>query len=659
MNTKTQADVTQNPSRFRIPFVVKLGFTISILVLLSTGISTYYIFKKTSALTLESLQNQIRNIGNTGSFLFTEQDRADIAYLREQVYLNSTFEGTEKQVAILRGEDGLPGNEDDGYYESLKPSLSEKIMEGPPFQRIVQILRKIRDGSRPKARGLYNVPSIDIIIKEELAKQKESETYEQDIPAMESVYLLIPAKKNTDPKKFLIYLADADYAEAEDDGYGEPSESNPIGTVTLPLTDEMYMGFNSSDSHIIPTEKGFEEDQWGGVVLSGYVPLLDKNKNIVAVLGIDFNVKNQLNQLTTLRDFCLATAAITFVLAIILALIITKWINRPIAILREGALKVASGNFQTRVDVRSRDELGQLGFAFNKMVHEIGSYSTQLQDHNAAFKRFVPQEFLHVMGQENIADVQLGEQVEREMTVLFSDIRSYTSISEKMNPTENFAFINNYLKYISPVIRNHNGFIDKFIGDAIMALFPNEADDAINNSIKMLQRLKDFNQDNKSIESDIKIGIGLHTGSVILGTIGEKERIECTVISDAVNLASRLESLTKRFGVELLTSDNVIKKSQDKNKFLHRHLGSVRVKGKTKSLNIVEIYNTNSEDQIELKNKTKDKFISSLEDFSKQNFEIAIKGFQDIIADNPDDKPAKVYYDYCNTKLLDNSAFIQ
>ncbi|WP_445240301.1 adenylate/guanylate cyclase domain-containing protein [Microcoleus vaginatus] len=110
------------------------------------------------------------------------------------------------------------------------------------------------------------------------------------------------------------------------------------------------------------------------------------------------------------------------------------------------------------------------------------------------------------------------------MTVLFSDIRSFTTISEAMTPQENFSFINSYLSRVSPVIRAHQGFIDKYIGDAIMALFPESADDAVRAAVEMQKQVIIYNQDRlRSNYPLIVIGIGLHAGHLMLGTIGERE----------------------------------------------------------------------------------------------------------------------------------------
>ena len=173
----------------------------------------------------------------------------------------------------------------------------------------------------------------------------------------------------------------------------------------------------------------------------------------------------------------------------------------------------------------------------------------------------MPQAFLAIVGKPSIVEVELGDNKRKNMTILFSDIRNFTTLSEAMTPDENFAFINAYLERMGPVIRDHNGFIDKYIGDAIMALFESPTM-RVRAGLAMLDTLDAFNAERRAAGLEpIGIGIGINTGSLMLGTIGEKHRMDGTVISDAVNLASRIESLTKDYHVGLLISQFTVESS--------------------------------------------------------------------------------------------------
>ena len=182
-------------------------------------------------------------------------------------------------------------------------------------------------------------------------------------------------------------------------------------------------------------------------------------------------------------------------------------------------------------------------FELNQNLEKSLDAESELTD---AYGRFVPHQFLNLLGYESIIDVNLGDQVQQEMSVLFADIRDFTTLSETMTPQENFNFINAYLSRMEPAITSNNGFIDKYIGDAIMALFSDFADDAVKAGIAMLNILTNYNEDRQRVGYiPIQIGIGINSGSLMLGTVGGKSRMDSTVISDAVNLASHIEGLTK------------------------------------------------------------------------------------------------------------------
>lgn len=206
-----------------------------------------------------------------------------------------------------------------------------------------------------------------------------------------------------------------------------------------------------------------------------------------------------------------------------------------------------------------------------------------------SFERFVPKQFLEQLGRSSILDVELGDQVEREMSILFMDIRNFTTLSEQLTAKETFELVNLLLARVGPIIRQHHGFIDKYIGDAIMALFPGDADDAVRAAIDMQRSVAALRATATSgPQQNLRVGVGVHRGATMLGTIGEAERMDSTVISDAVNVASRIEGLTKSLGVSIAVSDATVRQVVSTN-FSFRYLGRVDVKGKTSALAVHEV----------------------------------------------------------------------
>ncbi|MGQ9842625.1 MAG: adenylate/guanylate cyclase domain-containing protein [Spirochaetota bacterium] len=281
-------------------------------------------------------------------------------------------------------------------------------------------------------------------------------------------------------------------------------------------------------------------------------------------------------------------------------------------------------------------------FSFLQVEH----LSDNLAQLNTSLERFVPHEFLAFLQKNSIMDVKLGDQTLQEITILFADIRSFTTLSEKMTPEETFKFLNSYLNRIGPVIRSHNGFIDKYIGDAIMALFPQSPKDAVDASISMVKRIIEYNEERTSYGLEpIRIGVGIHTGSAILGIIGETMRIESTVISDTVNLSSRIESLNKHFHTSILISGDVYVKIKDVDTYNFRFLSKVIVKGKSRPTTVYEVLSIYPPEALPLFMHTQQKFTEALTLYNKNHYLQALTLFQDIYSTNPYDMISKSFLD--------------
>jgi adenylate cyclase len=284
-----------------------------------------------------------------------------------------------------------------------------------------------------------------------------------------------------------------------------------------------------------------------------------------------------------------------------------------------------------------------------RALTQIEASKSELEKIAAASARFVPRQFLKFLKRESIVDAKLGDSVQAEMTIMFADIRSFTSLSESMSPQENFEFLNSYLSRVGPVIRQYNGFIDKYIGDGIMALFPNCAEDAVQAAIEMQQQVKIYNKHRQnSGYKPISIGIGLHTGTLMLGTIGEAERMESTVISDAVNLASRVEGLTKMYGVGVVASVQTLCRLDDPQKYKCRFLDRVKVKGKKMPVAVFEIYDGDSDMMIQLKAQTQTYFEQGIFFHYQQQFAQARQMFLRVLEVNKQDQAAYFYAERCD-----------
>ncbi|MDX1960619.1 MAG: adenylate/guanylate cyclase domain-containing protein [Leptospiraceae bacterium] len=275
---------------------------------------------------------------------------------------------------------------------------------------------------------------------------------------------------------------------------------------------------------------------------------------------------------------------------------------------------------------------------------------------NSANSKFVPTEFLSLLEKKDITEIKLGEKIQQDMTILFSDIRNFTELSETMSADENFKFINAYLKRMGPIIRSNNGFIDKYIGDSIMALFSGQVSDSINAALEIQKALTVYNKERVNDKYEpFQIGIGIHKGNLMLGTIGESERMEGTVISDAVNLASRLEGLTKIYGCSIIISESTFFSVADHSNYKYRILDTIRVKGKKEPVTIFQIFSEKEIEQFEDFEKIKSMYEKALDFYRSQNFKKTISICEEILSVIPIDKPTEVLLH--KTKILINENF--
>jgi predicted ATPase/class 3 adenylate cyclase len=259
-----------------------------------------------------------------------------------------------------------------------------------------------------------------------------------------------------------------------------------------------------------------------------------------------------------------------------------------------------------------------------------------------AQRRFVPQEFLASLGAGSIASVGLGQSVQKDMAVLFSDMRAFTSHVEHTSPEENIAFINEYLAEMEPAIVSHRGFVDSYIGDAIMALFEGGPRDAVAAAVGMLENLRSYDlRRSRRGERSIEIGIGINSGTLTLGTIGGQERIKCGVIGDCVNLAARVETATKYYRVPLLVGDGAIDALRG-SPFLLREVDRVRVKGHRASLTLYEVFDADPAPLREAKLATLTEWNVALDLYRLGDLTRALDRFRRVAAALPGDRVAAI-----------------
>lgn len=279
-----------------------------------------------------------------------------------------------------------------------------------------------------------------------------------------------------------------------------------------------------------------------------------------------------------------------------------------------------------------------IAMRFSKAFDDSELLGKSLLDLNNSLRRFIPQEFFMLLKKRKIEEIQLGDQVEKNMSIMFSDIRNFTLLAEQLGAAKTFEFLNTLYGRIGDVIRSYGGFIDKYLGDGFIALFPESPDSALKTAIGIQKVICDINAE-RITESlpPIRIGIGLNYGQLILGTVGEQHRMDTTVIADSVNLCSRLEGLTKHYGQGIIVPFSFLDMLVDPEVYHWRYLGLIRVYGRKQPVEIVHIYDGLCEKDYELFNSNKDRFEDALHAYRNGDYEAAMQDFRKLANDTPDD----------------------
>nr|CAA6817146.1 MAG: Adenylate cyclase (EC [uncultured Thiotrichaceae bacterium] len=313
---------------------------------------------------------------------------------------------------------------------------------------------------------------------------------------------------------------------------------------------------------------------------------------------------------------------------------------------------VARGAFNTHRVQIIKALAAQAGIALENAKLYSGMQETLEQQRvlNAANKRFVPEEIFTSLGYGSIVDVNLNEAIERDMNIVFVDLRSFTSISLDLGAKKTIAMINRYLSHIQPGILTHKGFVGNYMGDAVLAVFPNDADNALQGAITMSRGLMGYNRDRGDFPK-LDFGIGIHSGPVTLGMIGDIDHIQCGVIGDSVNASSRIEGLTTFYGTTAIISQTTYDRLMAPERFAVRWLGRVELEGRSEVTGIYELLDVFPED---VKNKIQSneiEFEQALDLYTRGYWHKSYHLFKKLNKQCPEDQVSLRYAQRCKVRL--------
>lgn len=375
----------------------------------------------------------------------------------------------------------------------------------------------------------------------------------------------------------------------------------------------------------------------------------------VAFLVTDMN----LNDFITERNRfvrTIAAEALVFLALIIAAIVTVTYFTTGRLRKAENAIKeIASGNFDIRIGKLGNDEVGEICNSVNTMAVKLEEHFEEKDRNEKFYYKFVPEKFKELLNKDSFTDLRLGDAVSEELTVLFCDIRSFSLNSEMMTAKENFEFVNVIYGKAGPIIRKHGGFVDKYIGDAVMALFEN-ADDAVAAGIEIYEAIVINPSTREELKArSINIGIGIHSGMARIGIVGEDERLSGTVISNTVNLSSRLESLTKQYKTAMIISKETLDRMSNPDSLNVRYLGMVQVAGVNEVEALYEVLDCLDKADKEKRSKNLREFRDAIREFHLGNIANAYDLMHNIAEANREDPVPAMYEEYIGARLKEDN----
>ncbi len=352
---------------------------------------------------------------------------------------------------------------------------------------------------------------------------------------------------------------------------------------------DIYKGKTENPTNLeeLQADNYFTVDQWGEF-LSATAPIKDSAGELVGAVGVDIAAEGVRANLARVTYTSLASLGISIAFAFGLSWILSARAAKPIYALRDVAAAVQRGDLDARTAERLRGELGEVASSMAGMASGLKESERIRQ----AFGRYVSHEVLQkILSSQDLSKLSGNR---RRITVLFADIKGFTRIAESLSPEEVVTFLNSYFSAMIEIIFRNHGTLDKFIGDGLMVLFGAPMDDqfqeehAIQAAIEMQRETKRICEDwLKQGRPPIQIGIGINSGNAIVGTIGSETRMEYTAIGDAVNVAARLESITREVEADILMTDKTYEAVR--HVVSAKSLGSVQVKGRTQQVQLYSV----------------------------------------------------------------------
>ena len=325
------------------------------------------------------------------------------------------------------------------------------------------------------------------------------------------------------------------------------------------------------------------------------------------------------------------------------------FMTKPLSRVQRATSRLGDGSVvDKKIELKGNRQFKEIEHSLNKINNNYKEKNNQLKQASIESEKYIPKQFLKFLGKNSISELELGHQVAREVTTMFCDIKNKKSVGQTLSLEENFNFVNSYLNIVSPIVKRYGGFVDKYFGEGILAVFSDaESSLECSNAIIKAMQVKNGSEKNKP---NIDVCIGINTGEVMFGITGDEERKSPTIVSDAVNLAAKLEEINRLLGTTITFSKRTLNSLRTSYGINYRYIGSLVLEDKSDVL-VFEYLDAYKKDKREKLCASKVRFEEGVRFYVNGDYKKAKTVFESLLKDAKNDEVAYVYFNKCAEKL--------
>jgi len=370
-------------------------------------------------------------------------------------------------------------------------------------------------------------------------------------------------------------------------------------------------------------------------------PIYNQKNEVVGIFQVGMNYGNYQREIEeellygNLQRLSIITAVMILVMGITIYIIL-----RPIGALTKSVRDLSEENLDFEVQKETNDEIGDLTMAFHYITNTLKDFISRIRKLNKAYYRFVPEEFFHVLDKNSVMDVELGDNRQLNMCIMNASISNYYQVSEQFEKEEHFKYVNKVLSLVAPQIRENLGFVDRYLDRGAVGLFSNRGHHAIQAAIETVNA---FYSDDE-LKDIFKLNIGIHRGDLLMGIIGEQERLQSIVLSDDVTMTSQLQELADYLNISVLVSEEVINSTDEELNASYRPIGKLMMKDRNKAITLIDVYEG---DEVQLKHRksmTLKDFNAGITAYQEGRFYEARTAFVKVLSAVGEDNISKAYF---------------